>query len=117
MQNRNFMTLVPAVEPEEFAFLKEFTKDLPDDKFGLFVSLYNNKRKKAETILICTLLGFVLAGGIQRFVIGQIGIGLLYLFTGGLCLIGTIVDLVNHKQLTNEFNRKMAIETMAIVNM
>lgn len=117
MQNRNFMTLIPAIEPEEYAFLKEFTKNLPEDKFQLFVALYNGKRKKAETILICTLLGFVLAGGIQRFVIGQIGMGLLYLFTGGLCLIGTIIDLVNYKQLTNEFNQKMAIETMTIVNM
>ncbi len=117
MNDRNFATLVSAAEPEEVAFLNEFTRDLPQDKFNLFVSIYNGKRKKAETILICTLLGFVLAGGIQRFVMGQIGMGILYLFTGGLCLIGTIIDLVNHKQLTNAHNRKMAIETMAIVNM
>jgi TM2 domain-containing membrane protein YozV len=50
------------------------------------------------------------AGGIQRFYLGQIGMGILYLFTGGLCLIGTIMDLVNNKTLTNEFNQKAAQE-------
>ena len=50
------------------------------------------------------------AGGIQRFYLGQIGMGILYLFTYGLCLIGTIMDLVNNKSLTNEFNQKAAQE-------
>nr|MBP9099183.1 TM2 domain-containing protein [Ferruginibacter sp.] len=53
--------------------------------------------------------------GIQRFIIGQIGMGILYLFTGGLCLIGTIVDVINHKQLAFEFNQQMANESMAMV--
>lgn len=29
----------------------------------------------------------------------QIGMGLLYLFTAGLRLVGTIMDLVTHKRL------------------
>jgi hypothetical protein len=41
--------------------------------------------------------------------------GILYLFTGGLCLVGTIVDLVNHKQMTLEFNQQQAQETMAMI--
>jgi hypothetical protein len=36
--------------------------------------------------------------------------GLLYLFTGGLCLIGTIVDLVNYQSLAFDYNRKIADE-------
>jgi TM2 domain-containing membrane protein YozV len=56
------------------------------------------------------------ASGIQRFVVGQIGMGILYFFTGGLCLIGTIVDIVNHKKLAFEFNQKMAAESMRMVN-
>ena len=61
------------------------------------------------------ITGFILAGGIQRFVIGQIGMGLVYFFTGGLCLIGTIVDIINHKQLAFEYNQQMAIETMGML--
>jgi TM2 domain-containing membrane protein YozV len=113
--NPNLIALIPAVEADELAFLQAFTKDLPEDKLHLFISLYNGKRKRTDTILICCLLGFVAAAGIQRFVIGQIGMGFLYFFTGGLCLIGTIVDIINHKELTFEFNQKMAIEAMGMV--
>jgi TM2 domain-containing membrane protein YozV len=111
----DLITLIPAVEPDELSYLQSITSELPDDKFQLFISLYNGKRKKAETILLCCLLGFVLAGGVQRFVVGQLGMGILYFFTGGLCLIGTIVDIINHKQLTFEYNQQMAIEAMGMV--
>ena len=111
----DLITLIPAVEADELAYLQSITATLPDDKFQLFISLYNGKRKKAETILLCCLLGFVLAGGIQRFIVGQVGMGILYFFTGGLCLIGTIVDIINHKQLAFEYNQRMAVETMGMV--
>lgn len=114
--NQNLLiTLVPAIEPDELAYVQELTKGLSEEKLRLFISIYNGKRRKAEIILICTLLGFVCCAGIQRFMVGQIGMGILYLFTGGLCLIGTIVDLINHKQLAFEFNQKMALETMTMV--
>jgi len=113
--NPKLVTMIPAVEPDELAYLQQLTKDLSDDKLNLFISIYNGKRKKAETILLCCLLGFVCAAGIQRFVIGQIGMGILYLFTGGLCLIGTIVDVINHKQLAFEFNQQMAMESITMV--
>lgn len=113
--NTNLITMIPAVEPDELAYLQAFTKDLTEDKLYLFISLYNNKRKKTETILICCLLGFVAAAGIQRFVLGQVGMGILYLFTGGLCLIGTIMDIVNHKSLTFEYNQQKAMEAMGMV--
>ncbi len=113
--NPNLITMIPAVEADELAYLQQLTKDLPEDKLNLFISIYNGKRKKTETILLCCVLGFVCAAGIQRFVVGQIGMGVLYLFTGGLCLVGTIVDTVNHKQIALEFNQKMAIESMTMV--
>ena len=113
--NTNLITMIPEVEADELAYLQAFTKDLAEDKLHLFISLYNSKRKKTETILICCLLGFVCAAGIQRFVVGQVGMGILYLFTGGLCLIGTIVDIINHKALTFEYNQKMAMEAMGMV--
>ena len=116
MTNNNLLLMIPSVEPDELAYLQAFTNDLGDDKLKTFVTIYNGKRKKAETILICALLGFVCAAGIQRFVLGQVGMGILYLFTGGLCLIGTILDVINHKKLAFEYNQKMAIESMTMIN-
>ena len=106
---------IPAVEPDELAYLQLVTQDLNEDKLRLFITIYNGKRKRTETILLCCLLGFIAAAGIHRFVLGQIGMGLLYFFTGGLCLIGTIVDIINHKQLTFEYNQQMASETMSMI--
>jgi len=42
---------------------------------------------------------------------------LLYFFTIGLCFIGSIVDLVNHKSLATEYNRKMAYECFQMARM
>jgi TM2 domain-containing membrane protein YozV len=114
--NTNLMIQIPAVEQDELSFLQSITANLQEDKLQLFIAVYNSKRKKKDTILLCCLLGFVGASGIQRFVVGQIGMGILYFFTGGLCLIGTIVDIVNHKKLAFEFNQKMAAESMRMVN-
>jgi TM2 domain-containing membrane protein YozV len=111
----NLINLIPSVESDELAYLQAFTADLTPQQLQTFASVYNGKRKKAETILICCIIGFIAVGGVQRFVLGQIGMGILYLFTGGLCLIGTIVDVINHKKLTFEYNQKMAIESMGMI--
>lgn len=65
-------------------------------------------------ILLTTLLGFVVVAGVQRFLVGQIGMGILYLFTAGLCFIGTIVDLINYQDLAYEYNQRIANEVAEI---
>jgi len=111
----NLVNLVPSIEGEELVYLQMLTKELTDEKLLNFTALYNGKRRKADQILLGCVLGFVFVGGIQRFMVGQNGMGLLYLFTGGLCFIGTIIDTVNHKRLTFEYNQKIARESMAMV--
>ena len=61
------------------------------------------------------LLGFIVVAGVHRLLLGQIEMGILYLFTGGLCLVGTIIDLVNHQKLAFEYNQKVANEVAAII--
>lgn len=113
--SETILKIIPSVTPEEFAYLEAFTEDLPLDKLNFFLAMYNGKRQKSDTILLCAVLGFVGFAGIHRFIIGQVGMGILYFLTGGLCLIGTIVDIINHKSLTFEFNQKMALETMGMI--
>lgn len=76
---------------------------------------YMSRRKDPTNILIFALIGFVGIAGIHRFVLGQTGMGILYLLTGGLCLIGTIVDLVNHKKLALESNIKTAQQVSMLI--
>lgn len=102
---------------EEFAFLNQATTELTDDQKKNFYMLYSGKRKAPNDILIFVILGFFGFAGIQRFVLGQIGMGLLFFFTCGFCWIGTIIDLVNYQSLTLEYNKKMAFESFQIAKM
>jgi hypothetical protein len=55
-----------------------------------------NKRKKnakAKDWLLFILCLFFGALGAHKFAEGKIGMGLLYLFTGGLCAIGWFIDI------------------------
>jgi len=72
--------------------------------------MYRSRRRDPQVILLSTLAGFVFVAGIQRFITDQIGMGILYFFTAGLCFIGTIVDLINYKQIAFEYNIKNANE-------
>ncbi|GAB3922831.1 TM2 domain-containing protein [Mucilaginibacter myungsuensis] len=114
MQPNAYMML-PGITPEEMALLQQATAGLTEDQKRNFFNIYAGKRKSPQDILLFTLLGFIVVAGVQRFVMGQIGMGILYLLTGGFCLIGTIVDLVNHKDLAFDYNKKMAYESFQII--
>jgi TM2 domain-containing membrane protein YozV len=103
--------------PEELSFIQQATADLTENQQKYFYMAYTGKRKSPQDILIFTIIGFFGVAGIQRFMLGQVGMGLLYFFTGGFCLIGTIVDLVNHQTLALDFNKKMAYESFHIAKM
>jgi TM2 domain-containing membrane protein YozV len=104
----NLLQLMPSLEPEELHYIQGMVKDFNDDQIRQFANIYNSRRKDPQIILLLALIGFLGVAGVQRFVIDQMGMGLLYLFTGGLCLIGTVVDIVNYKRLAIEYNQKIA---------
>lgn len=111
----NVFQLMPNLEPEEMAYIQELIKDFTDQQAQQFAMTYMSRRKDPTNILIFALIGFVGIAGIHRFVLGQTGMGILYLLTGGLCLIGTIVDLVNHKKLALESNIKTAQQVSMLI--
>jgi TM2 domain-containing membrane protein YozV len=115
--DKNQLMMLPNIEAEEIMFLQNVAKDLDGEQEKNFIMLYQTKRKDPQTIMICTILGFFVIAGIQRFMLNQVGMGILYLFTGGLCLIGTIIDLVNYKSMTLTFNKQMAMESLQLSKM
>lgn len=114
--NPTLMSMLYDTTPEELILIDNHTKAFTNEQLQQFVMIYKTKRKDEQTILLCCLLGVVFFAGIHRFLLGQIGMGILYFLTGGLCLIGTIVDAINHKQLTLEYNQKMISETLGMLS-
>lgn len=122
--NNNFNSIKPIilkylydVTPEELITINSRIKDFNEDELAQFCMIYRSKRKDPQLILILCLLGLVGVAGIHRFVIGNIGLGVLYFFTAGLCFVGTIMDAINYKQLAMEYNAKMITETLSMLNM
>jgi len=102
----------PELEGDELHYISLTIDELTDDELELFKSVYKARRKDPVLFMIMILLGLVGIAGVHRFFIGQFGIGILYFLTGGLCLIGTIVDLINYKSISFEYNRKIAIDSL-----
>jgi TM2 domain-containing membrane protein YozV len=113
----NPYTTFPGITTEEMMFLQQYTTGLDENQLGNFYNLYATKRKNSQDIMLMCLLGFFGFAGIHRMMVGQVGMGIIYFFTAGFCFIGTIVDLINIKVLTNEYNQKMAYESVQIVKM
>jgi TM2 domain-containing membrane protein YozV len=111
----NIFELMPMLQGDELGYIQNVIKDMNDDQARLFANIYNVRRKDPQLVLLLAVLGFIGIGGVHRFVLGQIGMGLLYLLTGGLCLIGTIVDMINHKRLAFEYNAMVALEVSRVV--
>jgi TM2 domain-containing membrane protein YozV len=111
----NVMQFLPELEGDEMMIVAGVIKELTDEQAAHFAYAYRSRRKDPQTILLLTLLGFVGIAGVQRFLLDQVGMGLLYLFTAGLCWIGTIVDLVNYKRLAAEYNQKHAHQLVLMI--
>ena len=115
MSNRDLLYGLKGITPEEFLFVEKVMDGMSPPEAHNFVLFYSGKRQNPTELLLFTLLGFFIVAGVQRFLTGQIGMGILYLLTGGLCLVGTIVDAINYKSLAFEYNRKLAIECAQMV--
>jgi TM2 domain-containing membrane protein YozV len=111
----NVIQLMPTLEGDEMTYIQGLIKEMSDNQAQQFANIYNSRRKDPQTILLTTLLGFLGFAGVQRFLLEQIGMGLLFLFTVGFCFIGTIIDLVNHKKLAFEYNTRVAQQVAVMV--
>lgn len=86
-------------EPGQILFIKDRLLTLEDDKFALICSL----DYKDPTILLLISI-FVGSFGIDRFLVGDTGLGVAKLLTGGGCGIWTIVDWFLIQGRTREQN-------------
>lgn len=66
--------------------------------------------KEPTVMLIISLLAGSL--GIDRFMLGQTGLGVAKLLTGGGCAIWTIIDWFNIQNLAKEYNLNLLMQIL-----
>lgn len=92
---------------------QQLTKNLSSDQKTLFTSQLSSVRKDRDIALVLS----VLAGtwGVDRFYVGDIGMGLLKLLTVGGCGILWIVDWFLIRGRADDRNRGKAIEIAQVL--
>ena len=115
MNYKDLLYGLKGITAEEFLFLERVMDGMTETEAHNFARFYSSKRQNPTELLLFTLLGFFIVAGVQRFITGQIGMGILYLLTGGLCLIGTIVDVINYKSMALEYNKKIAVDCAQMI--
>ena len=110
--DNNILKYLPNIEGQELLYIQNITANIDPEQFADFASVYNSRRRDPQTVLLTSLICFVGVAGVQRFYLGQMGMGFLYLFTYGLCGFGSIYDLFKSKSLAFESNMQIANEVM-----
>jgi len=102
------------ITPEELNFLQQANEQLTETQQKHFHTAYTGKRKSPQDILLFTIIGFFGFAGIQRFVMGQTAWGVFFFLTCGLGGILTIVDVINNKKITMDYNKEVAFKSFQV---
>lgn len=94
---------------EKIMMIKNALSQLEDSKFILIQTI---EMKEPITILFLSAAIGIFA--VDRFALGQIGLGLLKLFTLGGFYIWWIIDIINATKRTRNYNYQILKETLAI---
>lgn len=94
---------------EKFMMIQEALAQLDDSKTMIVQTM---ELKDPTTLLILSiLLGSI---GVDRFMLGEVGMGILKLLTCGGFYIWWIIDMVNSKKMAQEYNYKKLVKTLAL---
>ena len=108
---------LPELEETERLYIEDLIEGMSHEQAQLFAGAYRERRKDPHTVLLTAIVGLVAIPGLQRFWLGQLGMGFLYLFTWGLLLVGTISDLVRYKKLAFTYNQTVARQIVANIQL
>jgi TM2 domain-containing membrane protein YozV len=96
------------LEEPERSFIESLTARMSHEDIQHFAAAYRQVRKDPQIVRIMAAIGIVAIPGLQRFWVGQVGMGFLYLLTGGLLWVGTIMDIVTYRKLAFTYNGEAA---------
>ena len=106
---------LPELDGDEQVEVARLLNKMSDEQAEHFARIYRSRRREPVHILLLAALGFVGAAGLHRLYLEEFALGLVYLFTAGLCLIGTIYDVIKYKDLALRYNQDVALEVAETV--
>ena len=106
---------LPELGGDEQIEVARLLNDMSDEQAEHFARIYRSRRRKPVHILILTAVGFIGAAGLQRFYVEEFALGLVYLCTGGLCLVGTLYDVIKYEEIAARYNQDVALEVAETV--
>ncbi len=56
--------------------------------------MYGPRKSKTVALILC-LIGFLGFAGLHRMYVGKVGSGVIHFLTYGICVVGTIIDLIS----------------------
>ena len=93
------MTNQKYLPAEKIVFLKQKLLEIDETKFSLVSAV---ETKDPTTLLLVSI--FLGTLGIDRFMLGETGMGILKLLTVGLCGVLTIIDWFTIQKKTRDLN-------------
>lgn len=106
---------LPELKNDEQVEIARLLNDMSDEQAEHFARIYRSRRRDPTHILLLAAVGFVGVAGLQRIYMEDLAVGLVFLFTGGLCVIGTIYDVIKYEELALRYNRNEALEVAKTV--
>jgi len=100
----------------ERIYIQNLIAQIPLQQADVFLIEYRRRRKDPQTVLLAAVIGLVACPGFQRFWLGEVGMGLLFLFTAGFLAMGSIIDLCTYRTLARCHNDKVARKIVAELN-
>lgn len=105
---------LPEVSGEEYLYLERLCEQMNEEQLQQFANVYRARRRDPQNVLLLCLMGILGFAGLHRFYLNDIVMGVLYFLTCGFCMIGTIIDLINHRDMATDYNKQIAIEIVQL---
>lgn len=97
----------------EFSYYEQqqMMEGLTDQQKNMFLAQYAAEHKDRTTLLLISI--FLGKFGVDRFMMDDVGMGLLKLFTLGCCGVLWIIDIVTITDRVDAYNRTLAQRIIA----
>lgn len=106
--NQRFLPLYPNIPSDDYPMILPFLERLSEPQAKDFLRMYSETRLDAQTYILLALMGFLGLFGVQRYYIGDWGMGIAQTLTCGFLFIGAIYDMATGKEKIRQLNIEKA---------